>query len=101
MRGAESLHSPALLIDQYRRVAADHAAKFLDEMTHRVGRSNIARKKDEPPRLRVAQKCALIVRERSSGNTCDECGRGHRGPLSPRTTQGSSVQPLIPLDEAV
>ena len=61
MRRPQPLHAAALLIDQHRRVISDGRAKFRDETAHFIGRSNITREKNEPPRLRVAQERALLA----------------------------------------
>jgi hypothetical protein len=62
MRRAETLDTPAFLVDEHRGLAANRVADGRDQ-TAQLGRGvDVAAEEDEPPRLALAQKRALRTR---------------------------------------
>jgi hypothetical protein len=59
MRWAKPLHPPALLVDEYRRVAPVCFAQFGDKRFYLRRCIDVSAKKNEAPRLSVTHKVAL------------------------------------------
>ena len=68
MRRPHALHPPAFLIDEHRRVgAADDGAEVVGERAQLRPIDDIALEEDQSPRLRVAEKRAVVVAEPRPG----------------------------------
>jgi hypothetical protein len=72
MRRAKPRHAPTFLVDQYKRIVAfDGGAQFGYQRAQLRRVDAVAREKDEPERIGIAEQTALVVAQRRSGAADD------------------------------
>ncbi len=88
MGRSEPLHAAALLIHKHGRFPADTTAKSLNELTDLFRRAHVPLEDNEAPRLRIAEKSALIGRNTKSRQSRDKCTCRHRRGLARPQREG-------------
>ena len=69
MRRPEPLHPAALLVDQDGRIAAEFMESFTNKISDLSLVLNVALEQDQAPRTGLAQKRALVRRQRQAGKS--------------------------------